>query len=104
MAKSEITAGICGFSTTVNAVMEDDDCKITIETQCQHIKKMAEELTEVDPYQEISFKGELPLTYELAIKYLPHAACPVPAGIIKAVEVASRMALPKDLFIKVSKE
>jgi hypothetical protein len=44
------------------------------------------------------------LTYQLAAKYLTHSACPVPAGILKAVEVAAGLALPKDAAIKVSKE
>ena len=31
-------------------------------------------------------------------------SCPVPSGIIKAIEVAAGLALPKDASIQVSKE
>lgn len=37
-------------------------------------------------------------------KHKQHAACPVPAGIIKAIEVAAGLALPKDAKIEVSSE
>jgi hypothetical protein len=40
----------------------------------------------------------------MAAKHCKHAACPVPSGIIKAVEVASGLALPKDASIQVSQE
>jgi hypothetical protein len=38
----------------------------------------------------------------MATKHCKHAACPVPSGIIKAVEVASGLALPKNASIQVS--
>jgi hypothetical protein len=61
-------------------------------------------LTEVDPFREISFRGDRPLTLRLATECLCHTACPVPAGIIKAVEVAAGLALPADATISVSKD
>jgi hypothetical protein len=39
----------------------------------------------------------------MAAKHCQHASCPVPSGIIKAIEVASGLALPKDASIQVSK-
>jgi hypothetical protein len=33
-----------------------------------------------------------------------HPACPVPSGILKAIEVAAGLALPKDASIKPSKD
>ena len=50
----------------------------------------------MDPIREITFRGDEPLTLQLARKYCPHTACPVAAGIIKAVEVESGLALPAD--------
>jgi hypothetical protein len=61
-------------------------------------------LREVEPFREISFRGKGPRTLELAREILPHPACPVPAAIIKAVEVAGGLALPRDASIKVSKD
>jgi hypothetical protein len=99
MAKAEISSGICGFTTTVEASMNGSQCDLTIQSDCESIQRLAEELTQVDPFQEISFRRSLPLTYQVAFQRCAHAACPVPVGIIKAVEVEARLALPKDVSI-----
>ena len=57
----------------------------------------------VDPMKEVFWRRSLPRTHELAPGCLSHPACPVPAGIIKAIEVEAGLALPKDATIKVSK-
>jgi len=104
MPKSEINAGVCGHVTTVEATMDGKVCKLTITSDCQAIQNLAKELTEVTPMLEISCKRATPQTLQMGMKHCFHAACPVPVGIIKAVEVAGRLALPKDAIIKVSKE
>lgn len=103
MAKAEIQPGNCGFTTTVQATMAEDVCKIEIHSQCQAIQKLAQELQEVDPYKEISFRrNNSPQILQMGAKFCTHAACPVPVGIIKAVEVAAGMTLPTDVIIKLS--
>jgi hypothetical protein len=104
MSKAEINAGVCGHVTTVEATMEGKVCKPTINSTCQAIQNLAQELTEVNPMLEISCKRAIPQTLQMGMKHCFHAACPVPVGIIKAVEVAGKLALPKDAIIKVSKE
>ena len=104
MAKSEIFAGACGFKTTVTATREGTVCKLTIQSDCKAIQKMAQELTQVNPFREISFKKDKPEVLVMGEKYCIHAACPVPVGIIKAVEVEAKLNLPVDVSIKVSKE
>ena len=103
LARAEIFSGICGFTTTVEAVMENRRCVLlSIESECEAVQRLAGELTQVDPFREITFNGAGPLTLQLAAMYLPHAVCPVPAGIIKVVEVAAGLALPADATIKLS--
>ena len=103
MARAEILSGICGFTTVVEARARDvDHVSLTIVSECQAIQKLSAELTQVDSLQEVSFRGSRPLTHRLAACHLQHAACPVPVGIIKAVEVAAGLALPADVTIKVS--
>jgi hypothetical protein len=104
MAKAEIFAGICGFNTTVHAHQNGEVVDLEIHSECKAIQKLAEHLTQVDPWHEISSRRALPQTLEMGIKYCTHAACPVPSGIIKAVEVEAGLALPKDVSIKLSKE
>jgi Family of unknown function (DUF6951) len=104
MAKAEIFAGACGFNTTVNARRNEHGCLVEIKSDCAAIQRLAEHLKEVDPLKEISFRRKLPQTYEAAHLYCSHAACPVPSGIIKAVEVEAGLALPRDVSIKISKD
>ncbi len=103
MAKAEIFAGVCGFNTTINVRRNGHGCLVDIHSECSAIQRLAEHLTEVDPLKEISFRRQLPKTYEAAHQYCSHAACPVPSGIIKAVEVEAGLALPRDVSIKISK-
>jgi hypothetical protein len=104
LATSEIHAGICGFTTVVHAEMDGDECVLTINSDCPDIQRLADAVKRVDPMQEISWRGRPPRIMELAPKHCAHAACPVPAGIIKAVEVAAGLALPADATIKVSRD
>ena len=104
MARAEIFAGICGFNTTVEAhAKEDGKVRLDITSDCKAVCKLGEQLAEVDPYREFTWRRGGPLTLQLAPQCLSHPACPVPSGIIKAIEVAAGLALPADATIKVSK-
>jgi hypothetical protein len=101
VAKAEIFAGNCGYKTVVTASMDGGTtCNLSIESDCKAIQKLAAELTQVEPFKEISTRRSMPRTLDAGIKYCTHAACPVPVGIIKAVEVAARLALPMDATIR----
>jgi hypothetical protein len=104
MSKAEINSGVCGHVSTVEASMDGKVCKVAITSDCKAIQELAQELTEVNPMMEISCKRSTPQTLQLGMKHCYHAACPVPVGIIKTIEVAAKLALPKDAVIKVSKE
>ena len=103
MSTAEIFAGNCGFNTKVEATLDGNVCKLHITSECSAIQKMGDELTEVNPYQEISFKRAMPKIHQAGHKFCTHAACPVPVGIIKAVEIEAKLALPTDGIIKLSK-
>lgn len=104
MARAEIQPGNCGHITIVEAKMTGEGrVSLSIESECQAIQRLAEHLTEVDPRQEISFRGGMPSVLAMAAEYCSHAACPVPVGIIKAVEVAAGLALPGEVTIKLTK-
>ena len=103
MARAEICPGICGFKAMVDTRMDGSECTVKIVSECKAIQRLAAELTQVDPLREFILKGEGPLTLQLAAKYCNHAACPVPSGIIKAIEVEAGLALPADVTIKLTK-
>ena len=105
MTRVDIFSGACGSSTVIEAVADGGGrIGLKIQSDCKAVQELGGDQLEVDPFQEISFRGEGPLTLRLAQQVLPHPACPVPAGIIKAVEVESGLALAADATIKVSKE
>ena len=103
MAKAEILPGICGFTTNVEASLNGRICKLQIESACKDIQKLAAGLPEVEPYGEITNRPEMAKTLELGIKFCSHAACPVPVGIIKTIEVEAKLALPAEVNITLIK-
>jgi hypothetical protein len=102
-SRSEISSGICGFTTTVDVSCTDYKCAIAITSDCPNVQKLAAELTDADAFAEISYRGGRPRSQELGEQYLQHTACPVPSGIIKAIEVAAELAFPKDATIQVAR-
>jgi hypothetical protein len=105
MAKAHIFSGRCGFNTEVEATqVETEDgerVRLNISSECKSCQRLAAALTEVDPYREFTYRGEGPQVLQTAAQILPHPACPVPAGILKAIEVAAGLALPADASIKI---
>lgn len=103
MTTVQIQPGICGFTTKVEAVSEDqEEVKITVQSGCESVRKMMEELWDTfDTFELCLVKpGHGPL-FEYAGEHFPiHAACPVIAGIIKCAEVECRLALPADAQIQ----
>ncbi len=104
MAKGTINGGICGFVTTVTATKAEGE-KITLEisTECPNFRKVAEELVEIDPYDEIFKRLNLTRTCAIASKHSPHPSCIVPSGILKTIEVEAQLALPQEAGIQVEK-
>lgn len=104
MATARINAGVCGFHTIVKAqARENFLTALQIESQCEAIQRLAKHLTEVNALNEISFQGDPPETLQKGAEYCSHAACPVPSGILKAIEVAAGLALPVDATIEIEK-
>jgi hypothetical protein len=104
MVKVDVDPGICGFKTTIRVYSQDlQKARVEIDTECPDIQKMKKEIEEVDAYTEIFAKiGSSPV-YNTARKHCKHAACPVPMAILKGIEVASGLALPRDVKIKIDK-
>ncbi len=103
MTKVIINSGICGFSTVVIAEQGPvKKVRITLESECEMVQKMNKDLTELDLRTAFTNHINNPV-YRCAAQCLKHVACPVPSGILKALEVELGLCLPKDasiLFIK----
>jgi hypothetical protein len=106
MAKVEIDAGVCGFHTEVEAVSDDGQAvRLAIRSDCPHVMKMAralEEAGELDAYAEIFTAFGKNKVTEAAV-HLTHVVCVVPSGVLKAIEVACELALPRDVHLAIGK-
>jgi hypothetical protein len=103
MAKSEIFAGICGLTTTVTAEPKDGmNFTLKVDSECDAYDDLDERLPEASMMAGFDPIGTGPI-YEACRAKCKHGACPVPMGIIKTVEVAAGMALPKDVEVTVEK-
>ncbi|MBC7765624.1 MAG: hypothetical protein H7Y41_03980 [Hyphomonadaceae bacterium] len=105
MATIKVNPGICGLLSTFTIQADDEQMvSIKIRSDCPHVLAMQAELVDLDGYAEC-FSNILDSTiYKVANDYIRHIACPVPAAIIKGMEVACGLALPKDVEIGISND
>ena len=97
-----VDAGVCKMKTRIHAAQQEDMMvRIDIESDCHHILKMSWRVQPINPYSEIESRICDTDVYKWANEVLPHAACPVPCAIIKAVEVASDMGIKRDVSITI---
>lgn len=102
MTKVTINPGICGFSVTVTAEKkEGKKVLISLDTECEMVMNMLKDISLLDMRAVFTRYLQNPV-YRSAAIHLEHTACPVPAGILKAVEVELGLCLPKDAVITFS--
>ncbi len=107
--KAEIDAGVCGFHTSA-CVSSEDSQHVTfdIQSDCGKIRAVAELLKrkgEIDAYQEISTNApSVVLGTASGVLKGCCAACAVPVGLFKGMQVAAGLALPKDIQINLRRE
>ncbi|MBB6217317.1 cell wall assembly regulator SMI1 [Anaerosolibacter carboniphilus] len=97
--------GVCGMEAKIVVHKKDrKTSEIHIESKCNHINQMAEELKELNGMNECFSKFSSSLVYQVTDKYCKHLACPVPSAIIKAIEVEMGLALPRNVEMIITKE
>lgn len=100
-ASAKIDAGACGFKTNVVADYDEKsgDCALFIKTDCPHFAKVAAVLHKVKPSDE--FAWDTSKVHKAMHGNCSHTACPVPVGILKAVQVAVGKKMPVNAVIEV---
>lgn len=99
MTKVVVNPGICGFTSIIIVTkLARERFSIEISTDCKHVSKLAESLAEVNPFEIMKSMKEC-VIFQEASKHLSHITCPVPVGILKALEVEAGLALPRDVCI-----
>jgi hypothetical protein len=98
MTRLIVEPGACGFTCKVE-VETVGKYKVTVglQSQCKQIKNLANALQEID-FLEISkgAYGQNSVTQSAARCKL-HPSCPIPCGLIKAIEAELGMAVKKDI-------
>lgn len=98
MATVMVNPGVCGLKTTIKANSDDlQNAVVVIESECPYIRAMSMEINEIDSFIECFTHVGDGDVYRAARKHCKHAACPVPPAVIKAVEVACGLSLPRDV-------
>lgn len=104
MARVQVSPGICGLQTILTITADEDQAvTVIIDSECPHIRDMQAELNDLDGYVECFSRFSTSAVYAAADKHCKHLACPVPCAIIKGMEVACGLALPKDVVIQIEK-
>jgi hypothetical protein len=104
MAKVTLDAGACGFKVIIKATKTGHRMfKIELISPCEMIKNLNDELKDREFGPEVFSTIEGSEIYELCSKHIKHISCPIPAAILKAIEVEGGLAVPKDLKMKVEK-
>lgn len=102
MATIHVDPGICGLPSVIRAESDDGQiCRVTVESKCEAISALVAELGEVDGYAAAFSNFPDNPVYLAASRHYRHAACPVPSAVIKAIEIACGLALPKDVSFRV---
>jgi hypothetical protein len=107
MTKVVVDPGICGFTITIQVTSADmQHVKVKISTECPNIKEVIGEIEahEFDAFKEVFVKLDKTDTYAILTPHIPHPMCLVYAGMLKAIETETDLALPKDCHIKIEKE
>ena len=96
-----IHPGVCGFECIVEACRIDSrTVSITISgSDCKQIQSLSEKLKAMSLKELFSPLTRNPV-YVCAEQSGCHPSCAVPAGVLKAVEAAMGMALPREVRIQ----
>lgn len=101
VARVSLDPGICGFACEIRA-HKSGRRTVTVNiygTECRQIERLSSHLTEVTLNDLFAPVTRNPV-YRAAEMSGCHPSCAIPSAVLKAVEVAMEMALPKDVRIK----
>jgi len=96
-----VNAGICGFSCCIRAwKINPKTIGLEIsESECQQIQQLSNLLSRLT-LEEVFMPMTSNPVYIAAEQSGSHSSCPVPAAVLKAAEVALKLALPGDAIVR----
>ncbi len=100
MTRVKINPGVCGFPALVTVKRTDKQhFAVTIESDCEMVQKLGSEIASL-AMQDAFVRFSDNRVYEKASTCLHHTACPVPSGILKALEVEAGLAVPRTVTVE----
>ncbi|MCM8792686.1 MAG: hypothetical protein NC826_06095 [Candidatus Omnitrophica bacterium] len=101
MASLWVKAGICRNEVVISTKKKSPTkIELSFETNCKHVKALAEDLKEINIGIEMSCPMNETEIYKLSSKHLCRNSCIVPAAILKAIEVTAGLFLPAPASIE----
>ena len=109
-AHAIVDAGVCGFKTKITAISKDGRAvELRMGSNCETIKTLGRMLRSKNPFDALL--ELMPTTESMVLatcrpvlqKKGGCEACVVPVAVCKAIQVAAKLALPRDVSIKISK-
>lgn len=99
----EVEPGVCKMNAKVTARISEDmmTIDVTIDSPCGFIQKYAEKIGPLDTFGVMDIPILQNPCYLATDGTIPHAACPVPSAVLKAVEVAADLGLMKDVVMHI---
>ncbi len=99
----DVDPGVCRLHSTITATMDDEgNIAYQGKAECKHVQELLAKIGTISPMEEFTKPINKTKVYETAGDCLPHAACPVPCGMVKAMEAAAGLGLKRDVIIKIS--
>lgn len=103
MAHSEVYAGICGCSARIDVKQLDNkNVRVLVHSECEQITAMNSDLACIQwkgRGHQVFRRMTDSVIYHSSYEHIRHTGCPVPAAILKTIEVEVGIALPEDVTI-----
>lgn len=104
MVRVDVSAGACGYTATIVVSQVDDKhVRVVIHSECEQITAMNADLAILQwkgKGHEVFRRVTDSAVYQSACRHIRHTDCPIPAAILKAIQVEVGIALPRDVTIK----
>ncbi len=103
MTRVEVLAGVCGHAVVIEAVKLDGaHVRVTVDSACEQVMAMNPDLVRLQwrgKGHTVFKRMTESVVYQSAARHIRHAPCPIPAAILKAIEVEVGLALARDVTI-----
>ncbi len=104
MTRVVVNPGACGMESTIEIEKKNSNTyTVKVGSECEMVVKLGREISELTMMDVFKRVLDNPV-YTRAATCLKHVACPVPAAILKALEVEAGLNVPKDVTIRFVKE